>query len=668
MNMDHLLFGAAYYDEYMPYDRIETDMQMMKKAGMNTIRIAESTWSTLEPQDGVFDFTHLDRMLDASEKYDMHVIIGTPTYAIPTWLVKKSDSILAVTKNGPEIYGRRQNMDITDPTYLKYAERIIRTLMEHIKDRKTIIGYQLDNETKHYNTAGTNAQKLFVSYLKEMYPDIDDFNLEFGLDYWSNRVNDWSDFPDVRGTINGSLEAEYEKFKRKLVTDFLTWQSNLIKEYRRNDQFITQNFDYEWHDYSYGLQPDVNQFDAVKCMDIAGCDIYHPSQDDLTGAEITLCGNIARGLRKDNYLILETEAQGNLEWLPYPGQLRMQAYSHLANGADSVMYWHWHSIHNSLESYWKGVLSHDFSENPTYLEACRIGKEFNDYGSHLIHLKKKNQAAIMVSNESLTGMRCFPFKNSPESSYNDVVRWLSDSLYRLNIEFDIIPATETDLSSYTLLVVPAMYSASEDVLNRIDAYVKNGGHLITTFKSGFSDEHIKIYSDTQPHILNRCCGISYSQFTYPKNVTVESCLAPSQPAAKAKEWMELITPSTAKTLYRYGHPYWKDYSAVTYNHYGNGTACYLGCFFDDDTLDTLLTYLAKEIGLSLPDFQFPLILHQGINQNGKRILYYFNYSGLPKQVTYHGKDGISLFEQTSVKEQDELLLEAWDFKIIETES
>ena len=55
--MDHLLFGAAYYDEYMPFDRIETDMQMMKKANMNVIRIAESTWSTLEPQDGVFDFT-----------------------------------------------------------------------------------------------------------------------------------------------------------------------------------------------------------------------------------------------------------------------------------------------------------------------------------------------------------------------------------------------------------------------------------------------------------------------------------------------------------------------------------------------------------------------------------------------------------------------------------
>lgn len=57
--MKKLLYGAAYYDEYMPYDRLQQDVAMMKKAGINTVRIAESTWSTCEPQEGVFDFgTH----------------------------------------------------------------------------------------------------------------------------------------------------------------------------------------------------------------------------------------------------------------------------------------------------------------------------------------------------------------------------------------------------------------------------------------------------------------------------------------------------------------------------------------------------------------------------------------------------------------------------------
>ena len=86
--MKKLLFGAAYYDEYMPYDRLDKDIEMMKKAGINTVRIAESTWSTCEPQDGVFDFSHVERVMDAMEEAGIHVIIGTPTYAVPAWMVK----------------------------------------------------------------------------------------------------------------------------------------------------------------------------------------------------------------------------------------------------------------------------------------------------------------------------------------------------------------------------------------------------------------------------------------------------------------------------------------------------------------------------------------------------------------------------------------------------
>ena len=109
---------------------------------------------------------------------------------------------------------------------------------------------------------------------------------------------------------------------------------------------------------------------------------------------------MARSLKNDNYLILETEAQGFPGWTPYKGQLRLQAYSHIASGANGVMYWHGHSIHNSFETYWKGILSHDFQENDTYREACIIGREFSEIGSHLMNLKKKNDVAVLVSNEA----------------------------------------------------------------------------------------------------------------------------------------------------------------------------------------------------------------------------------------------------------------------------
>lgn len=687
MKTEKLYFGAAYYSEYLPYDRVEKDMEMMEKAGMNVIRIAESTWSTLEPQEGVYDFTHIDRMLDAAARHHISVIVGTPTYAVPTWLVKKYPDILAITQNGRERYGHRQNMDITNPDYLSHAERVIRVLMEHVKDVPHVIGYQLDNETKSYGTAGPRVQAMFVDYLKENFPDINDFNHEFGLDYWSNRVNDWNDFPDVRGTINQSLAAEFCKFQRSLVTKFLSWQADIVREYKRDDQFITQNFDFDWTTHSIGYQSQVDQYDASRCMTVAGADIYHPSNEELTGAEITVCGNISRSLKKDNYLILETEAQGLTPWLPYPGQLRLQAYSHIANGSNSVMYWHWHSIHNAIESYWKGVLSHDFSENETYREAVVIGNEWNKIGSHLKNLKKENKIAIMLDNASLTGFTQFPLEKAGANGYNTVMRWFSDALYRLNIEYDMISSREQDFSGYECLIVPALYSAPESLLLELDSYVRNGGHLITTFRSGFSDEYLKIYPDMQPHILHECLGLHYDQFTHPHHVDIVPVQSDVMAAAQehfshpddsafsltssACEWMELITCDTAVPVLKYSHPAYERYAAAAKNQYGNGSTLYFGTMFEnDELLESVLLSFLHETGFSGGDLSsdaphYPLIVKRGINDSGKELCYYLNYSKDPVSVTHRGKDGIELVSETSIVCGDKIDLGGWGVAVVE---
>lgn len=687
MKTEKLYFGAAYYSEYLPYDRVEKDMEMMEKAGMNVIRIAESTWSTLEPQEGVYDFTHIDRMLNAAACHHISVIVGTPTYAVPTWLVKKYPDILAITQNGSERYGHRQNMDITNPDYLSHAERVIRVLMEHVKDVPHVIGYQLDNETKSYGTAGPRVQAMFVDYLKENFPDINDFNHEFGLDYWSNRVNDWDDFPDVRGTINQSLAAEFCKFQRLLVTKFLSWQADIVREYKRDDQFITQNFDFDWTTHSIGYQSQVDQYDASRCMTVAGADIYHPSNEELTGAEITVCGNISRSLKKDNYLILETEAQGLTPWLPYPGQLRLQAYSHIANGSNSVMYWHWHSIHNAIESYWKGVLSHDFSENETYREAVITGNEWKKIGSHLKNLKKENKIAIMLDNASLTGFTQFPLENAGANGYNTVMRWFSDALYRLNIEYDMISSKERDFSSYECLIVPALYSAPESLLLALDSYVRNGGHLITTFRSGFSDEYLKIYPDMQPHILHECLGLHYDQFTHPHHVDIVPVQSDVMAAAQehfshpddsafsltssACEWMELITCDTAVPVLKYSHPAYERYAAAAKNQYGNGSTLYFGTMFEnDELLESVLLSFLHETGFSGGDLSsdaphYPLIVKRGINDSGKELCYYLNYSKDPVSVTHRGKDGIELVSETSIVCGDKIDLGGWGVAVVE---
>lgn len=364
-----------------------------------------------------------------------------------------------------------------------------------------MVGFQLDNETKPYDTCSLRAQALFKNWLKERFKTVDALNEAMGLAYWSNSLGDWDDLPDIRGTINGSLGAEYQVFQRDLVTQFLLFQRKLVDEYRRPEQFVTHNFDYEWRNESFGLQPEVDQFRAAQAVTVVGCDIYHRSEKELTGAEIAFGGAVARGLKKGNYLVLETEAQGNFGWLPYPGQLRLQAFSHLAGGADCVEYWHWHSIHNGCESYWKGVLSHDLTPGAVYQEAASIGRDLDRLSEHLLHLKKRSRVAVMVSSRSLTGLQWFPAclpGKTPERNYNDYLRWLCDSLYRLNVEYDIISDDERDFSPYSMLVLPCLYAAPDGLLSAVEDYVRCGGNLLATFRTGFADEYLKIRRDRQP--------------------------------------------------------------------------------------------------------------------------------------------------------------------------
>lgn len=669
--MDKLLYGVAYYDEYMPCDRLDKDVEMMKAAGINVVRIAESTWSTCEPQPGVFDFSHVVRVMDAMEAAGISVIIGTPTYAVPTWMVKAYPDVLAVTKEGRGIYGARQIMDITHPAYRFYSERVIRELMKVTAHRKCVIGFQLDNETKYYGTAGSNVQEQFVKYLREKFDDdLEAMNAAFGLDYWSNRINAWEDFPDVRGTINGSLGAEFEKFQRTLVDEFLQWQADIVKEYARPDQFITHNFDFDWKGYSWGVQPMVNHFHAARALTVAGVDIYHPTQDDLTGEEISFGGDSTRSLKGDNYLVLETEAQGFPWWTPYDGQLRLQAYSHVASGANMVEYWHWHSIHNSFETYWKGLLSHDFKENDTYRAAKVIGKEFQEIGSHLVNLKKHNRVGLLVSNEALSALNWFPVDGAVggvgDYKYNDVVRYVYNQLYRLNVGCDFLWPDSENLEDYDLLVVPALYAAPEELLLRIRRFVERGGRLFATFKTAFADENVKVFHDSQPHILDECLGISYSHFTHPKNVrlTGETFGCPDN---EVKVFMELVNPEGAKVLASYDHYNWKRYAAVTRNSFGKGTATYLGCVTSDGMLREILADVLREAGLWMADqeVEFPVIIKRGTNQDGKQIVYYLNYSASEQTVAHRDGDGVELTKKEKVAQGDTLTIGPWDLRIVE---
>ncbi len=95
-----VLFGAAYYHEYQPYDRLKDDLDLMAEARFTVIRVGESVWSTWEPENGRFDLDWLQPVLDGAHERGISVILGTPTYAVPPWLARQYPEIAGEYRTG----------------------------------------------------------------------------------------------------------------------------------------------------------------------------------------------------------------------------------------------------------------------------------------------------------------------------------------------------------------------------------------------------------------------------------------------------------------------------------------------------------------------------------------------------------------------------------------
>ncbi len=671
--IDHIMYGVAYYDVYMPESRVEEDIKLMKECGINTVRIAESTWSTWEPEDGVFDFSRLDKMLDAFHKAGIKVIVGTPTYAVPQWLVRKYPEIMVTTFNGQRKYGSRQNMDITNPNYLRHAERIIRKLISHVCDHPAVIGYQLDNETKSYHTASRYAKDLFRERLKKKFKTTDSLNRTWNLYYWSQSISDFDDLHISGESANQALNLEWSRFQQQLATDFLMWQRNIVDEYRKPDQFITQNFDYHWRDGSVGPQESVNHYKAAKAVDIAGTDIYHPIQNEFDGSMISFGGDNTRGLKNDNYFVLETNCQ-SASWhsdklfIPYPGQIRQAFFAHIASGANMVAYWPWHTIHNAGETFWKGILGHDLKPNRGFYEVKQTSTDMKKVEDKIMNINKNNKAAILYSIDSYNALKIK--KLSDKFDYSDIFMQIYRAFYKNNIQTDIITPYNFDLEKYDLVVIPPLLISDDAMLKKISDYVENGGNVLMFYKSGLSDENYNMRTVTMPGILSEACGFTYQDYTNTKKPVAlkNNPFEVKDEANQINHFMELLRPEDCKVLAYYDHKYWGEYAAVTQNQFGKGQLTYIGTMVSDEILDKITEDVAQKAGLmgEIQQLSFPLIVKSGTNQDGNIIRYIFNFSDETQIFSYPTVGGKNLLTKEKVQKGDEISLKAWDFIIVET--
>lgn len=659
-----ILYGASYYWDYMPYERLDRDVELMEKAGLNFVRLGESSWGVLEPADGVFDFGWLRRVLDRVHRAGIKVILGTPTYSIPAWLYKEHPEIQVKQANQPRYtYGLRQMTDMTHPVYRRYAERIIRRLVAEFRDHPAVIGYQLDNESHPSGTADAHVQAAFREHLRRKFKTPESLNRAWGLNYWGQRIASFDELPPRDGALNPGYKLEWERFEQGIAADFLGWQAGIVRELMRPDQFVT-------HDFVGGLPGDVDQTGVAPFLDVPAVNVYMGLQDDMDGEFIAYCGDINRSLKGTNYLVTETTAQttgwdSRAQFPPYDGQLRLAVYANVLSGADLVAYWHWHSLHYGQETYWKGVLGHDLEPGRVYDEVSRTAHELRRVGPVLAGLKKRNRVAILYSLDSRLGLDFMPFDAGV--GYMAVLDQMFRALYRLNIETDFVFPGSRNLADYDLVLVPPLYVAGDELLGRLAEYVQGGGHVLMAFKSGFADENSTVRWTTMPGPLRGPCGFLYREFTSLKTpLPLKGDPFRAGAGNAVSIWAEYLVPESAQALAWYDHPVFGHYPAITRNKYGKGTLTYEGTFLSDPLQEKVIAEVLFAAGIPLEDAGLPagVRVKHAVLADGTHVHAFLNFTAKPQNFACHYRASAEILSGRKAARSETITLGPWDLAII----
>ncbi|TDC59449.1 beta-galactosidase, partial [Micromonospora sp. KC207] len=511
-----VLFGAAYYHEYQPYERLKTDLDLMADANFTVIRVGESVWSTWEPDNGRFDLEWLAPVLNGAHERGISVILGTPTYAVPPWLARLYPEIAGERATGQRIpWGGRQEVDFTHPAFRFHAERVIRRIVGRYAQHPAVIGYQVDNEPGNELLHNHGVFQRFVDHLRATYGDVETLNREWGLVYWSHRLSTWADLWAPDGNAQPQYDIAWREFQAQQTTEFIGWQADIVREYARPDQFVTTCI-------SYG-RPAVDDDRLTDRLDVTAGNPYYAMQDGLALPDRDVTSHwFSTGVwavfasadrmfssRQEPFLVTETNATGiGAPWEnkpAYDGQWRQAAWALIARGARAIEYWHWHTLHFGAETYWGGVLPHSGQPGRTYAEICRLGAELAAAGSVVAGLEPDADITMVYSTTSNWLMQKYPPLSKADGGPDGgAYHGIFDPFYRgafdagrqvrivhsrqLHGSHPLATTSEEAVRRHPVLVVPALYLVDDATIDWLAAYAHAGGHLVLGPRTAYADQ------------------------------------------------------------------------------------------------------------------------------------------------------------------------------------
>jgi beta-galactosidase len=328
------------------------------------------------------------------------------------------------------------------------------------------------------------------------------------------------------------------------------------------------------------------------------------------------------------------------------------------------------------------VLSHDLEPNRAYAEVTRTAHELKKIGPALANMQIHNQVAILYSVDSANGISFMPYERpdgpgwipgKAAGAYNALVTQFHNSLYEANVGSDFVfpYTTAAELQQYKLVIVPALYVADDALLKTLSDYVHNGGHVLMTFKSGFTNENSAVRWERAPGPLRQAAGFTYQEFsTLDQPLALKGDPFHVGDQNRVRTWAEFLMPDTAKAVAWYDHPFFGRWPAITTNHYGSGTLTYEGTLLSDRLQSAMVLAELNGVQLTGPDQQLPASVRvkHGISQDGHRLHYYLNYSSTPATFTYTYAPAQDLLTSNALAQGQQTTIGSWDLVIAKEDS
>ncbi len=597
---DRIYYGGDYNPDQWDDATIDEDMRLFKKAGINLLTLPVFSWAKLEPDEGVYDFEWLDKIIDKIWANGIYVCLATPTTAQPAWLSTRYPEVLPVDIQGRKrTHGMRVFFCVNSLKYRERAAAIAEEFAKRYAHHPALAMWHVSNEYGTYCYCPT-CQAKFRLWLRKRYGSVQELNNRWHTTFWGRIL---TSFEEV--TLPTELNDDY-RFNPAIQLDYMRFVTDSTAECFLNEYRVLKKYNPEIpvQTNMSGYIKKLDQSELTKNLDVVGWDNY-PWPDDPPYF-VAMKHDIMRGLKGGQSYVLTEQSPNQQNWQPYnrlkrPGEVRLLSYQAMAHGADTCLFFQMRQSIAGQEKFHGAIISHAGHENTRVFRECEtLGHELEQIGDAFLTARTPTKAAILFDWNNWWALE-LASGPSKDMDYLKTISRYYHAFYRKNISVDIVnPSVSFD--GYDLIVAPMLYMTKEGVAERLTEFVRQGKTLVTTVMSGLVDENDRCIFGEYPGKLKEVLGIWVEEVDalrpYESNRMQMNGVMPLPKSSYSCGFLcDLLHTRQAEALAVYESDFYAGMPCVTRNQFEKGMAYYIGTDPDDEFLADFFDQVCKDCGI-----------------------------------------------------------------------